>query len=108
MHETDALLELRLLVLLRRIECATEVVEDRDQLFYQPLVGTVDQGSGFAGVALAVVVELRRESLQAVEELVALGLESAHVRGALLFGLRDLRLVCHYAFGASCSSSITS
>ena len=70
-----------------------------------------------ARVALAEVVELRGEPLQSVEQLVALGLESGDLVAALLRAcLRDCpwdlfvldAVVGHQAFGASCSSSMTS
>jgi hypothetical protein len=101
-------LELRLLVLRRGLERATEVVEDRDQLLDQPLVRTLSQRRVLACVALAEVVELRGEALEPLEQLVALGLESGDLVAALLRLFGDLSLVGHYAFGASCSSSMTS
>ena len=136
-HEADAFLELRFLVLFRGVQRPAEIVEDRQQFLDETFARALDQGSGLACVALAVVVELRREPLQAVEQLVALGLESLDVgctfrhfggsrgnlpvppnplhRTAIAVGrLRRradllLRSVCHgYAFGASSGSSITS
>src|SRR5438105_5726254 len=94
MHEADTFLQLRLLVLRRRLQRTTEVVEDRDQLLDEPLVRTLAQRELLARVPLAVVVELCREPLQAVEELIPLGLESLDVETlpTLLF-LGDLRLV---------------
>src|SRR5207302_7403075 len=97
MDEPNTLLELRLLVLGRRLERTTEVVEDRQKLLDEPLVRPLYQRRRVARVPLAVVVELRRKPLQAIEELVALSLESPDV-GALRFDLHflsDLRLVRH-------------
>src|ERR671935_73309 len=99
------------------LECAPGVVEDRDHLLDEPFVRTLRQRRVLACAALAEVVELRRQPLQAVEELVALGLESGDLVAALFRTcLRDCpwdlfvldTLVGHYAFGASCSSSMTS
>ena len=84
MHEPDAVLELRLFVIRRRLERAPEIVEDRDQLLHEPLVRTLGQRRLLARVPLAEVVELRREPLQTVEQLIALGLESVDVDAALL------------------------
>src|SRR5262249_61119793 len=89
-----------------RLGAAPEVGEDRDHLLDEPLVRTLRQRRVLARVALAEVVELRREALEPVEQLVALGLEGLDVE-ALLFG--DMLLVGHgYAFGASSGSSMTS
>src|SRR5262249_12746857 len=132
-HEANAVLEPRLLVLRGGFERAPEIVEDRDQLLDQPLVRTLRQRRVLARVAFAEVVELRREPLEPAEQLVALGLETGNVwpfdgcrgnlpvppnplhRSAIGDGrLRRrlavfLRVVCHgYAFRASCSSSMTS
>src|SRR5262249_54702358 len=106
-HEANSVLELRLFVLRRSLERAAEVVEDRDQLLDDALVRTRGQRRVLPRIALAVVVELRREALQPAEQLVALGLEGLDVE-ALLLLFCDLALVGHYAFGASCSSSMTS
>ena len=70
------------------------------------LYDTLGERRLLARVPLAKVVELGREPLQPVEELVAVSLESVDV-DALLGLLSYLRLVGH-AFGASCSSSMTS
>src|SRR5882762_4328239 len=83
MHKPHAVLELRLLVTSRRLERAAEIVEDRDQLLHEPLVRTLGERSLLARVPLAEVVELRREPLQAVEELVAVSLESVDVDGSV-------------------------
>ena len=107
MHEPNAVLDLPLLVIGRGLERAPEIVEDRDQLLHEPLARTLGERRLLARVPLAEVVELRREPLQAVEELIAVSLESVDV-DALLRLLSYLRLVRHYAFGASCSSSMTS
>ena len=79
-HEPDALLELRLLVLLGRAKRALEVVEHGQQLLHEPLVGPRDQALLVAQDPLAVVLELGRDPLEVVQVLVALGLE----RGELL------------------------
>src|SRR4051794_28774422 len=100
----------------RSLERPPEIVQDRQQLLDEPLVGTRRHCRLLTCAALAEVVELGRKTLQAVEQFDTLSLESAHIRGALLglrlvgrlLLLRDLMLVGHYAFGASCSSSITS
>jgi hypothetical protein len=97
------------------IERTAEVVEDRQQLLHEPLVRTREHRRLLARAALAEVVELRREPLQPVEQLVALGLEGGNVNRAALLDLRlfSLSLLLRYllvrhALGASCSSSITS
>ena len=128
MNKPDAVLDLPLFVLRRSLERTAEVIEDRDQLLDEPLVRTLGERRLLARVPLAEVVELGREPLQPVEELVAVSLESvdvdAGVRGACRGNLpvppsplhwsasadrrTRLRLVVHYAFGASCSSSMTS
>ena len=74
MHERDALLELRLLVLLGRLERALEVVQDREQVLHEPLRGAGGRELLVARDALAVVVELRREPAQVVQVLVRLRL----------------------------------
>src|SRR5207247_678676 len=94
MHEPDTVLELRLLVIRRGLERAPEIVEDRDQLLHQPLARTFGEGRLLARIPLAEVVELRREPLQAVEELIAVSLESVDV-DALLRLLSHLRLISH-------------
>ena len=107
MDEPDTVLDLPLFMLRSSLERPPEIVEDRDQLLHEPLVRTLGERSLLARVPLAVVVELSGEPLQPVEELVAVSLESVDV-DALLGLLCHLRLVSHYAFGASCSSSMTS
>src|SRR5882762_1673485 len=106
MNKPDAVLDLSLFVLRRSLERTAEVVENRDQLLHEPLVRTLGERRLLARVALAEVVELRGKPLQAIEELIAVSLESVDV-DALLGLPCDLRLVGH-AFGASCSSSMTS
>src|SRR6266550_6377932 len=125
MDEPHPVLDLALLMLRSSLERAPEIVEDRDQLLHEPLVRTLGKRSLLACVPLAVVVELRGEPLQPVEELVAVSLESVDVEGNVgrrgnlpvppnplpWFAGADrrlCRLVRHYAFGASCSSSMTS
>ncbi len=75
MDEPDALLEPSLLVLLGGDERALEVVEDRQELLHEPLVGPHDQGRLVAQHPLAVVVEVRGDPLEVVEVLIALALE---------------------------------
>ena len=87
-HERDALLELRLLVLLGRLERPLEVVQDREQVLDEPLRGAGGRQLLVARDPLAVVVELRREPAQVVQVLVALasaasaGLGGLHPRAA--------------------------
>ncbi len=97
MHQPHPFLELRLFVLRRRLERAAEVVEDGNQLLDEALVRALAERRLLAGAALAEVVELRREPLQAVEELVALGLESLDIEALLSFPrpVGDLMLVGH-------------
>jgi sirohydrochlorin ferrochelatase len=78
-----------------------------DPHVHEPLVRTLGERGLLACVPLAVIVELRGEPLQPVEELIAVSLESVDI-DALLGLFRYLRLIRHYAFGASCSSSMTS
>ena len=66
MDEPDALLELCLLVLLRRAQRALEVVEDRDQLRDQPLVRELDVLLPLARRPLLVVLEVGGEPQQPV------------------------------------------
>ena len=73
-HEANALLELRLLVLVRGHERPLEVVEHGQELLDEPLGGTRDQALLVARGALAVVVELGREALEVVEVLLGLRL----------------------------------
>ena len=117
MNEAHAVLELRLLVLLGRVERALEVVEHRQQLVHEPLRGARGQLALLARRALAVVVELRLEALERVEVLVALPrhvCERIDLGGRLLAGsfgrlllLGYLRFVGHDRVAPS-SSSITS
>ena len=72
--ETHTLLELRLLMLLGRRECALEVVEDRDQRLHEPLVGPRDQALLVARGPLAVVLEVGRDALGRGEVLLRPGL----------------------------------
>ena len=82
-NESDALLELRLLVLLGRLEGALEVVEDGQELLDETLVGARDQALLVARGPLAVVLEVSGEALEVVQVLVPLGLD-------LLEPLREL------------------
>src|SRR4026209_1510091 len=75
MHKPDTVLELRLFVIRRSLQCTSEIVEDRDQLLHAPLARTLGERRLLARVPLAEVVELRSEPLQAVEELIAVSLE---------------------------------
>ena len=68
MDEPNALLQAGLLVLLRGDERALEIVEDRQELLHEPLVGPHDQGRLVALHPLAVVVEVRGDPLEVVEE----------------------------------------
>ena len=70
--EPDAVLELRLAVLDRRLERPLEVVEHRQQLLDEPLGGARDELLLLARDPLAVVVELGLQPLERVEVLVAL------------------------------------
>ena len=70
-----ALGQLRLLVLLARLERTLEVVEDGQKLLHEPLVCSRDQALLVARGALPVVVEVRRYPLQVVDSFVPLGLE---------------------------------
>src|SRR5205085_11861725 len=71
-HETDAFLELRLLVLGRGLERALEIVEHGHELLDEPLVGARGQLLLVARHPLAVVVELGLQALQRIEVVVAL------------------------------------
>ena len=66
MDEADALLELRLLVLLGRRERPLEIVEDRDELGDQPLVRELDVLLPLARRPLLVVLEVGGEPQQPV------------------------------------------
>ncbi len=77
MDEPDALLELRLLVLLGRLERALEVVEHGQELLHEPLAGPRDQALLVARGPLAVVVEVGLEALERVEISSSFSLRSA-------------------------------
>src|SRR5712692_5608603 len=83
MYEPNTVLELRLFMIRRRLERAAEIVEDRDQFLHKPLVRALGERRLLARVALAEVVELRSEPLQAIEELIAVSLESVDVEGSV-------------------------
>ena len=104
MDEAHAVLERRLLVLLGRLERATEVVEHRQELLHEPLVRARDERLLVARGPLAEVLELRLQALEPVDELVALGDELVGLLD-LLFLVLDLFV--HYEVFAS-SSSMTS
>jgi hypothetical protein len=102
-HEPDALLELRLLVLLGRSKRPLEVVEHGQQLLDEPLVGPRDQALLVAQDPLAVVLELGRDPLEVVQVLVALGLERRH-----LLLERELTLLGHEVLASSSTTSASS
>ena len=125
--ELDALLELRLFVLLGRLDRPLQVVEDRQELLHDPLAGPRDQGFLVARGPLAVVVEVGLDALERVDQLLVLvpeRLELDDLRRGLLLVLDFLRhgvplgrvpgtvpvkeLRRNYAFLASSSSSMTS
>ena len=80
-HEPDSVLELRLLVIRGGLERPPEIVEDRDQLLDEPLVGALGKRRLLARIALAEVVELRGEPLEPIEKRIAFSLESLDRRG---------------------------
>src|SRR5262249_17367523 len=71
--ELAAVDEFRLLVPFRRLERPLEVVEDRQELANEPLVGMRDQSLLLACGPLAVVLEVGLQALQKVEVLVPFG-----------------------------------
>ena len=87
--EANAVLELRLLVVLGGLERAAEVVDHRQELLDEPLVGARDQRLLIARGPLAVVVELRLQALQVVEVLVPLARDLSE-----LVDLDDFLLLC--------------
>ena len=108
MHEPNAVLELRLLVLLGSAERPLEVVEDGQELLDQPLVGARDQALLIARRPLAVVVELGLDALERVDQLLVLGPQGLGLVDLdLLDLLAVLDLLRHYEVFAS-SSSMTS
>src|SRR6266567_4022989 len=66
MDELDALLELRLFVLVRRLQRALEIVEDREQLLDQPLVRKRDVFRALTRGPLLVVLEVGSKTQQPV------------------------------------------
>ena len=76
LDELHAVDERRLFVPLGGLERALEVVEDREELLHEPLVGVRDQALLVAQRPLAVVLEVGLRALEEVEVLVALGLRS--------------------------------
>ena len=95
--ESYALLELHLLVNLRRFQCPFQVVEHRQELLHEPLGRTRDQRLVVARRPLAEVVEVGGDALEVGDGAVPRRL---HLRELLLqLGLRDR----HFA-----SSSTTS
>ena len=105
MDEAHAVLERRLLVLLGRLERATEVVEHGQELLHEPLVRARDERLLVARGPLAEVLELRLQALEPIDELVALGDELVGLLDLLLLVVLDLFV--HYEVFAS-SSSMTS
>ena len=105
-HEPDALLELRLLVLLGGRERPLEVVEHGQQLLHEPLVGPRDQALLVARDPLAVVLELGRDPLEVVQVLVALGLERRHL--LLERELTGVACLGHEVFASSSTTSASS
>src|SRR5215208_2273670 len=82
-----------------------EVVEHRQELVHQPLVGPRDQALLVARNPLAVVLELGRDPLEVVQVLVALGFQ----RGDLVLRLGlDRRVLCFGHYEVLASSSTTS
>src|SRR5215207_2199650 len=115
--ERNALGELRLLMLLARLERTLEVVQYGEQLLHQPLVCARGQAFLVARDTLAVVVEVRRHPLQVVDGLVPFGLEERHALiesrvslGGLLRGWAAGLFLGrgHYECLAPSSSSMTS
>src|SRR2546423_10516285 len=88
-RETNALLELRFLMLRRGLERALEIVEDRQEVLHEPFVRERDELLSLAQRALAEVVEVGRRPLPVVDRLVALGRESGET---ILAALLDLLL----------------
>src|SRR2546423_4971015 len=89
-RQTNALLELRFLMLRRGLERALEIVEDRQKVLHEPFVRERDELFPLAQRALAEVVEVGGRPLPAVDRLVALGFESGE---AILAALPDRLLV---------------
>ena len=80
MDELDAFLELRLLVPLGGLQRALQVVEDRQQLFHDPLACPRDQALLIARGPLAVVVEVGLQALEGVDQLLVLVPERIELR----------------------------
>jgi len=96
-HEPDALLELGLLVLCRRLERPLEVVEHGKELLHELLRGTTHELVALAGGALAEVVELGLQALKRVEVIVALPRDARQLVAGIRVhldrvGLRRIRL----------------
>ena len=107
MHEPDALLQLRLLVLLGRCQRPLEIVEHGQELLHQPLVGPRDQALLVAQDPLAVVLELGGDALEVVQVLVPLRLERREP--FLDRVLRGVSLVLvHEVFASSSTTSASS
>src|SRR5688572_25684302 len=70
LDELHPLDELRLLVPFRSLERPLEVVEDREQLANEPVVRVRDEPLLLTRGALAVVLEVRLDTLREVEVLV--------------------------------------
>ena len=110
MHEPHAVLDLSFLVLRGGLERAPEIVEDRDQLLHQPLVGALGER------ACSRAFRLRKLSNSAASRCRRSRADRGQPgeRRRRRSPLRPVSgtpwdLVCHScAFGASCSSSMTS
>ena len=99
-HEADTLFELRFLVLLGGVQRALEVVEDREELADQPLVGERDVLLPLASRPLLVVLEVGGEPEQTVvlrHRLLLFLLD--------LFGLFLLKVLLGHEVGASSSTT---
>ena len=104
MHEPNAVLELRLLVLLGSAERPLEVVEDGQELLDQPLVGARDQALLIARRPLAVVVELGLDALERVDQLLVLGPQGLGLVDLDLLDLLDLPSLFSTSSGITRSS----
>ncbi len=96
---------------LRSLERPLEVVEDRQELTHEPLVGVGDEPLLIADRALAVVLEVRLDALREIEVLVPLRRDDRERVGSRSLGLRLLDLRVRYLVGhdfAASSSSMTS
>src|SRR5205823_2815793 len=106
MDQTNALLELCLFVRLGGGKRPLEVVERRQQLLDQPLMGARDQALLVTRGPLAVVVEVGRDPLEVVQVLVPLCLERGEP--LLELGLGRCRHEVLASSSTTSASSITS